>query len=170
MSSEYDTVGRPEFDFFHADKFDKIGNITDSQGVNYDVYHGDTLAFCPAVALFLRVSAECYERKLGGPYLSLGNNRRMLWAQHASTVVGGICYEYEQESRVGAIILGFVREDLRGRNIYGQMHMIFEDEIRRIGGVRIYAQIHADSKSQIRSLEKAGLTPYYLRLQQWITD
>jgi GNAT superfamily N-acetyltransferase len=167
---KHEIKSRPEFNFFQTDKFPLLCTVVDNEGIMLSVYGSDTLAFCPAVGLFLRISAEIWEANLGSPYLSLANSRRMIWAELDGKVVAGICWEYEEESKVGALILGFVDSEYRRRGIYTRLHRVFEDEVRRIGGVRVYAQVHADSTAQINSLSKVGLTPYYYRLQQWIND
>jgi RimJ/RimL family protein N-acetyltransferase len=147
-----------------------IGSISNKDGKVLQVYQSNSLAFCPATALFLKVSSELYEKKLGNPYFVIGHSARVIWAQDQTEVVGGIVYEYVKESMAGNMILGFVSEPYRGKGIFGELQAIFEDEIRKLGGVRIYSQVHSLSNSQIRSMEKSGMDLYYYRMTRWIDD
>lgn len=141
----------------------KIGSQTDSQGRNLDVYHANNLSLCPALSLFLKVYAEILDQGFANPNVAWRNKSSMVWAQLGDKVVGGICYEYEPETRMGWIVLSFTDPEYRGSGINGILHEFFEAEVKKIGGARIASLIHVDNASRIRSAEKVGLLPQFYR-------
>jgi GNAT superfamily N-acetyltransferase len=141
----------------------KIGSQTDSQGRSLDVYHANSLSLCPALSLFLKVYAEILDQGFANPNVAWRNKSSMVWAQLGDKVVGGICYEYEPETRMGWIVLSFTDPEYRGSGINGILHEFFEAEVKKIGGARIASLIHVDNASRIRSAEKVGLLPQFYR-------
>lgn len=141
----------------------KIGTRNDSRGSLLDLYQSNTLSLCPALSLFLKVYAEILDQGFANPNVAWRNKSSMVWAEISGKVVGGICYEYEPETRMGWIVLSFTHPDYRGRGINGILHEFFEAEIKKLGGVRIASLIHVDNTSRIRSAEKVGLLPQFYR-------
>lgn len=141
----------------------KIGTQTDSKGRSLDVYQADTLSLCPALSLFLKVYAETLDQGFANPNVAWRNKSSIVWAQLGNRVVGGICYEYEPETRMGWIVLSFTDPEYRGCGINGIVQAFFEAQVKKLGGARIASLIHVDNASRIRAAEKAGLLPQFYR-------
>lgn len=141
----------------------KIGTCNDSRGSTLDIHQSNSLSLCPALSLFLKVYAEILDQGFANPNVAWRNKSSMVWAEINGKVVGGICYEYEPETRMGWIVLSFTHPDYRGRGINGLLHEFFEAEIKKLGGARIASLIHVDNVSRIKSAEKVGLLPQFYR-------
>jgi len=152
-----------EQNFEKIAKHNKVGSKLDSHGRSLDIYQSNLLSLCPALSLFLKVYAETIDQGHANPMVSWRNKSSIVWAQLGTQVVGGICYEYEPEARMGWIVLSFTDPEYRGCGINGILHEFFEAEIKNLGGVRIASLIHIDNVSRIRSAEKVGLLPQFYR-------
>lgn len=143
-----------------------IKKIKDSSGEELTIYWQDNLVNCPALSSFLRVYAELIDKEFTNPFISWNNKNRIVWAENSERVVGGICYEFLQDSKIGWIILSFTDPDFRGRGINGLCHSIMEEDIKNLGGSRISSLVHIDNVSRQRSAEKVGLKPQFLRMNK----
>jgi hypothetical protein len=162
-----DIKAQDDYNFFKWEKFPCIGSAVDKQGDRVDFYQSQSLSFCPATGLFLKTLGDLWERGLSNPYISFGNKSQIIWAQKDTEIVGGIVYDYNDEAKVGWIILGFVATNQRRKGIYTALHNVFEDEIKKIGGLRIGTQLHVDSTNQVSTAEALGLENFFYRTQKW---
>lgn len=142
---------------------DKIGTCKDSRDSLLDIYQSNTLASCPALSLFLKVYAEIMDQGFSNPVIAWRNKSNIVWAQLDNRVVGGICYDYDSDTRLGWIVLSFTDPEFRGRGINGILHKFFEADIKNLGGTRIASLIHINNASRLKSAAKVGLLPQFYR-------
>lgn len=143
-----------------------IKTVPTLTGEIFKIYWQDTLVNCPALSSFLRVYAELIDKEFTNPFITWNNKNRIVWAENSNQVVGGICYEFLQDSKIGWIILSFTDPDFRGQGINGLCHSIMEEDIKSLGGLRISSLVHIDNVSRQRSAEKVGLKPQFLRMNK----
>lgn len=145
----------------------KIKTAPDAKGELLDVYWQDTLVNCPAMSTFLKVYAETLDRGYANPYVTWSNKNRVVWAQsRAQVIVGGICYEYVPEPKMGWIVLSFTDPAWRGRRINEMLHTVMEEDVKKLGGERISSLVHVDNISRQKSAERVGLKPQFYRMNK----
>jgi hypothetical protein len=138
----------------------------DSSGEEVKIYFQDNLTGCPALSLFLKVYAEIIDKKYCHPSVVWSNKSSMVWAEKNGKVVGGICFEYNSENRIGWIILSFTEELERGKRINQILQNVFEKIIKQNGGERIGSLVHIDNISRQKSAERVGLKPVFYRMEK----
>lgn len=146
----------------------KINSFTDESLNVINIYHMEQLGYCPAMPLFLKVYAEIIEKGWANPFVAWTNKNRMIWAQNGDKILGGICYDYQHDLKMGWIILSFVDPEERGKGIYKKLHYEFENSVRELGGVRIGSYIHIDNQRRINSATKVGMSPLFYRMHKFI--
>ena len=145
-----------------------IKTATDSHGEKMQIFWQDNLNMCPALSLFLKVYAETIDMGHANPMMIWNNKNRIIWAEKQGKVVGGICYEYVSESKMGWVILSFTDTEQRGRHINEALRPIMEEDVRRSGGDRICSLIHVDNVSSMKSCERVGMKVQFHRMYKQI--
>jgi len=143
-----------------------VKSTVDKKAEKLDIYWMDNLAMCPALSMFLKVYAETIDKGYSNPNVTWSNKNRVVWAQKDDQIVGGICYEYAPDVRMGWIVLSFTDPDFRGRGINELLHYTMEDDVKRLGGERICSLVHIDNISRQKSAEKVGLKPQFYRMNK----
>lgn len=142
----------------------KIKDTVDRAGNTLAVFHSDTLANTPAVGLFLKVYAEIVEKGWANPMIPFRNDNRVTWCERPDgRIAGGICYEYYPVSLTGWIHLSFTNPEDRGLGINAICHAVFEEDCKRLGATQLASHVHVDNASRLRSTEKVGLVPQFIR-------
>lgn len=146
----------------------KVKTTPDKMGEMMDIYWQGDLAMCPALSMFLKVYAETIDKGYSNPNVAWKNSNRVVWAQKGDRIVGGICYEYVQDVRMGWIVLSFTNPEQRGRGINEALHYVMEEDVKQLGGERISSLVHVDNVSRHKSAEKVGLKPQFYRMNKMI--
>lgn len=142
-----------------------IKSITDKSGEVLDLWHSESLAFTPALPLFLKVYAEIIEKELSLPVMAFKNNNRVVWAENKDkVVVGGICYEFIPESKTGWLVLSFTHPLHRGKGINELCHELYEKDCISLGANNLGSMVDVQNESRIRSAEKVGMFPKFYRM------
>lgn len=145
----------------------KLVKTTENKnGETLKIYWQETLNYCPALPLFLKVYAELMEKDFTNNVITFNNKNRVVWVENDQGVVGGICYEYLQDSKIGWIVLSFTDPNFRGQGINELCHYIMEEDIKRLGGKKISSLVHVDNISRQKSAKKVGLAPQYFRMNK----
>jgi hypothetical protein len=120
------------------------------------------LSFSPAFSLILRTYAEIVEKKLSPTQLNLNNTDSVIWAQRTDgTVLGGICYKFEEDWNSAYIQLSFTAENSRGLGINSLCHPYVERDAKSLGYTRVMSMVHINNEPRLKSAEKVGLYPLF---------
>ena len=144
----------------------KIAVRQDARGNDLAIFFQDSMTGCPAMSMFLKTYAELLDRGWAHPNMTWSNKCRMIWAEHQEEVVGGICYEYAQDTRLGWIILSFVDPTWRGQRINELLQNLVEHDLRQSGADRLASLVHVDNHSRQKSAERTGLIPQFYRMNK----
>lgn len=144
----------------------KLATKQDSHGKVLEVFFQDSLTGCPAMSMFLKTYAELIDRGWAHPNMTWSNKCRMIWAEHQEQVVGGICYEYASDTRLGWIILSFVDPAWRGRRINELLQTAIEEDLRRSGADRLGSLVHVDNQPRQKAAARTGLVPQFYRMNK----
>ena len=140
----------------------------DSSGESIDLYKKEKLNGCPALSLFLKTYAEIIDKGWANPNITWDAKNHIIWAQKNDRVVGGICYEYNSDSKTSWIVLSFVEPDQRGRRIYEMLHTLLEEETIALGGKSVASLVHVDNISRQKSAHRVGMKPQFYRMYKKI--
>lgn len=143
-----------------------LKTIADASGENVDLFSMTTLFNCPALPLFLRTYAEIIEKKFANPNITWDVNNRVVWAVKGTSIVGGICYEFDMQKRTGWIVLSFVDESQRGKRIYELLHQAMEDDLLAIGARSLASLVHVNNESRLKSAQRVGINPQFYRMHK----
>jgi len=136
---------------------------------NLELWHSETIAWTPALTLFLKVYAETIDRGLGLNQIHFKNSNRVVWIQNSEKVVlGGICYEYSPENQMGWIVLSFTDPSYRGQGVNSLCHQAFEDDCKSLGAISIGSTVSVGNESRLKSAAKVGLLPKFYRMYKKI--
>jgi GNAT superfamily N-acetyltransferase len=132
------------------------------------IYIGQ-LSFSPAFSLVLRTYAEIVEKKLAPPHLDLDNTDSVIWAQRTDgTILGGICYKFEEDWNCAYIQLSFTDENSRGMGINSLCHPYIEQDAKSLGYTRVMSMVHINNTARLKSAEKVGLKPMFYMMHKKI--
>ena len=119
-----------------------LDTITDKDNLIIEIM-SSKLSFSPAFSLVLRTYAEIVEKKLAPPQLNLDNTDSVIWAQRPDgTILGGICYKFEEDWNSAYIQLSFTAESSRGLGINSICHPYVERDAKNLGYNRIMSIVH----------------------------
>ena len=143
----------------------KIKDIIDSDGNALELWSSLHLSHTPCFALFLRTFAELVEKQLITPAINFKNNNRVVWFQNNSgRVLGGIAYEFIQETLTGWLVLSFTDPEFRGQGINKLCHDYYEKDCKELGAVQLGSIVNITNQSRIKSAQKVGMVPEYYRM------
>ena len=143
-----------------------IKTAPDAKGDMLNIYWQNSLVGCPALPSFLRVYAEIIENGFANGSVTWTNKNRVIWAENNNKVVGGITYEYYEESKTGWIVLSFTEPEYRGRRINEIIHYSLEEDLKKLGGVKISSLVHINNESRLKSADRVGLKPQFYRMNK----
>ena len=139
----------------------KLLDTIDKDGNTIEIYIGQ-LSFSPVFSLVLHTYAEIVEKKLAPPQLDLNNTDKVIWAQRLDgTILGGICYKFEEDWNSAYIQLSFTAESSRGLGINSMCHPYVERDAKSLGYNRVMSMVHINNEARLKSAEKVGLKPLF---------
>jgi GNAT superfamily N-acetyltransferase len=145
-----------------------LDTVTDKDNNTIEIWYGQ-LSFSPVFSLVLRTYAEIVEKKLAPSQLNLDNTDSVIWAQRTDgTVLGGICYKFEEDWNSAYIQLSFTSENSRGLGINAICHPYVEQDAKSLGYVRVMSMVHINNESRLKSAEKVGLKPLFYMMHKKI--
>lgn len=139
--------------------------------VPVEIWASTTLSFTPVFSLVLKTYAEIVDKKLAAPSLELNNESRVVWAQlEDGTVLGGICYKFDDLWNAGNIVLSFTSPDHRGKGVNALCHPYVERDCKSSGYNRMSSTVHMKNTARIKSAEKIGMHPTFYIMYKRIPD
>ena len=138
----------------------KVKTLPDKNGNMLDFYQSDSIAFTPALSLFLKVYAEIIDKGFGLPRIDFNNDTRVVWAQYLDgKVAAGIAYEYQADKRCGWVVLSFTNPDDRGKGIHKMLHPLYEEDSRSLGATHLSSYVNVNNTVRLATLKSVGFQP-----------
>ena len=129
--------------------------------------HNDVLEGSPAMAAFMREYADCIERGWARPYTAHNDKHRICYAKNpAGRVMGGVVYGLNQLTKVGWIVFSFTVPEFRRQGVYSALHQEVETLMTKAGMTDLASHVHVDNEVQLKSCEKLGKVPEFLRMNK----
>jgi len=147
----------------------KIKDTVDNQGNVVELWYSESISYTPVLPLFLKTYAELIENNLTLPVFGFKNTNTVTWAQDSQgNVLGGICYEYVPETKIGWLVLSFTAPEFRGRGINQLCHEIYEKDCKNHGATSLGSMVSTNNESRLKSAKKVGMLPTFYRLHKKI--
>jgi hypothetical protein len=129
-------------------------------------YHATTLGESSCLPLILRTEAELLEQSLTvRNAVGITSTTQVVWLEN-QTVLGGICFNVVTEFSLAWIILSFTHPEQRGKSVNATVHRYFEKLMVSQGIGEIASHVCANNQARIRSCEKVGMKPTFLRMSK----
>lgn len=136
-----------------------------------EIWSSESLSYTPVFSIVLRTYAEIVDKKMAAPALELNNDTKVIWAQlEDGTVLGGICYTFDEQWSSGNIQLSFTVPEHRGVGVNALCHPYVEIECKKAGYNRISSTVHIKNESRIKSAAKIGMYPRFYIMYKKIAD
>jgi GNAT superfamily N-acetyltransferase len=129
-------------------------------------FHSTMLGDSPCLPLILRTEAEILEQRLTvRNAVDITALTQVVWLEK-QIPLGGICFNVVPEFSLAWIILSFTHPEHRGKSINSIVHGYFEEMLIRQGIGEIASHVSASNHARIRSCEKVGMKPTFLRMSK----
>ena len=121
----------------------------------------------PHLPILMHVYNEVIANGHTTPFMPLTKDDQCMYVLREGNCIGGMVYTVSQG--VLWIVLSFVRPDLRGNGIYGEMFSEIEAHAKRVLGCKqISSLVSADNAAQIQASTKSGMVAKWHRMQKEI--
>ena len=126
----------------------------------------------PAMPLFLKTQAEAVERAVASPYLLFKNSNKLVWAELAEEVVGGITFDLHlnEGQKLIQILFGFTAPQHRKKGIYTYCHAAVEQLAIAAGAERLTGISHLANIECLYALTKVGIRPNFFWFHKFLTE